>query len=145
MKTQKFMDVPSRICLVGIFLLFTGALFAQQQLEGQVVDEEGMGLIGANVLIKGTSTGTQTDFEGNFTIQAQSGDVLVVSYIGYQTREVEVGAESDITITLQQNPSVLDELVVTGYSKQARTTMTTSISKLDSRILETSTRSNAAT
>jgi len=116
MKTQKFMDVPSRICLVGIFLLFTGALFAQQQIEGQVVDEEGMGLIGANVLIKGTSTGTQTDFEGNFTIQAQSGDVLVVSYIGYQTREVEVGAESAITITLQQNPSVLDELVVTGYS-----------------------------
>lgn len=145
MKTQKFMDVPSRICLVGILLLFTGALFAQQQIEGQVVDEEGMGLIGANVLIKGTSTGTQTDFEGNFTIQAQSGDVLVVSYIGYQTREVEVGAGSAITITLQQNPSVLDELVVTGYSKQARTTMTTSISKLDSRILETSTRSNAAT
>ncbi len=120
-------------------------LSAQETYTGEVVNENGQGLIAANIMIKGSGSGTQTDFEGYFTIEAKPGDILVVSYIGYQPREVELDATTHLTIELKDNPSVLDEVVVTGYSKQARTTMTTSISKLDSRILETSTRSNAAT
>lgn len=133
------------LSVLFLVMLVPVAQAQEAELSGTVVDESGMPLIGANVLIKGASQGTQTDFDGQFTITAGPDDVLVVSYIGYQTKEVPVGAQTELTITLSENASVLDEVVVTGYSKQARTTMTTSVSKLDTRILETSTRSNAAT
>src|SRR5690606_40530320 len=83
-------------------------LSAQETYTGEVVNENGQGLIAANIMIKGSGSGTQTDFEGYFTIEAKPGDILVVSYIGYQPREVELDATTHLTIELKDNPSVLD-------------------------------------
>ncbi|WP_193362585.1 SusC/RagA family TonB-linked outer membrane protein [Galbibacter marinus] len=126
--------------------LVTSSAFAQSnQISGTVLDELGTPLPGATVLIKGTSTGTQTDFDGNFTIQASSADVLVISYVSYKAQEVVVGSQTSIQVSLELDTAMLDEVVVTGYGKQSRAKLTTSVSKLDTRVMETSTRSNAAT
>jgi TonB-dependent SusC/RagA subfamily outer membrane receptor len=126
--------------------LVTSSAFAQsKQVSGTVLDELGTPLPGATVLIKGTTTGTQTDFDGNFSIQASAEDVLVISYVSYKAQEVVVGNQSTIQASLQLDTAMLDEVVVTGYGKQSRAKLTTSVSKLDTRVMETSTRSNAAT
>ena len=102
-------------------------------------------LFGASVLIKGTVNGTTTDFDGNYTIKANTGDILVFSFVGYATSEVTVATATVINVSLTEDAALLDEIVITGYGKQTRATLTTSVSKLDTQILETSTRSNAAT
>ncbi|PIB38261.1 SusC/RagA family TonB-linked outer membrane protein [Maribacter sp. 4G9] len=133
--------------LIAFVLLFFGTnAFAQEQsITGIVTDTEGVPLPGASVVVQGTTTGTQTDFDGNYTIDANVGDVLVFSYLGFDTQEVPVSNEAAINITLAQNTAMLDEVVVTGYGSQSRAKLTTSVSKLDTEILEASTRSNAAT
>jgi TonB-linked SusC/RagA family outer membrane protein len=127
-----------------LFLSFNG-IAQQKTITGIVTDNNNSPLPGASVIIKGTTTGTETDFDGNYTINVNFGDVLVFSYIGYHSIEVVVASESVINIILNEDVSVLQEVVVTGYGTQTRETLTTSIAKLDTRILETSTRSNAAT
>ena len=99
-------------------------------------------LPGATVQIKGTSTGTTTDFDSNYTIQANSGDILVFSFVSFANQEATVGADNIINIVLAEDANILNEVIVTGYGKQTRAILTMSISKLDTRILETSTRSN---
>ncbi|MBD0831595.1 SusC/RagA family TonB-linked outer membrane protein [Aestuariibaculum sediminum] len=130
-------------------LLFSFPMFTYGQgkaITGQVVSEgDNLPLPGATVIVKGTQRGTTTDFDGNYTIQANSGEVLVVTYVGYAASEVSVGAESTINIMLKADVAMLNEVVITGYGQQTRATLTTSVSKLDTEILENSTRSNAAT
>ncbi len=126
--------------------LFMGGLYAQQKtVSGTISDDTGQPLPGANVLVQGTTTGTQSDFDGNYTIQASDDDILVFSYIGFTTKNIPVGNQTTINVTLSEDAALLDEVVVTGYGSQTRATLTTSVSKLDTKILETSTRSNAAT
>ena len=77
--------------LAGIFLSMQA--FAQGiTVKGVVKDNTGMGVIGANILVKGTTNGTITDFDGNFTLEAKKGDVIVISFIGYKTQEVPAAA-----------------------------------------------------
>src|SRR5690606_18153838 len=129
-----------------VFSLITTSAFAQSnEISGTVLDELGTPLPGATILIKGTTTGRQTDFDGNFTIQASPEDVLVISYVSYKAQEIVVGNQTSIQASLQLDTAMLDEVVVTGYGKQSRAKLTTSVSKLDTRVMETSTRSNAAT
>ena len=124
-------------------LLSTGQEIA---IQGTVVTyEDEVPLIGATIVIKGTTTGTTSDFDGKYIISANTGDVLVFSYVGYQTIEITVGQQSQVDVYLKQDASVLDEIVLTGYGSQTRSKLTTSVSKLDTKIFETSTRSNAAT
>ena len=110
-----------------------------------IAANENLPLPGVSVVIKGTSIGVQTDFDGNFSIDANGEDVLVFSYIGFASQEIAVGNQEVINVYLNEEASLLDEVVVTGYGKQTRSTLTTSVAKLDTRILETSTRSNVAT
>lgn len=133
--------------ILNLFLLLGSAsLFAQQMdIIGTITDGSGQPLPGANVLVKGTTTGTQSDFDGNYAIRAQTGDVLIFSYLGFTPQNVIVGTESTINVTLSEDAALLDEVVVTGYGSQTRATLTTSVSKLDTQVLESSTRSNAAT
>ena len=133
--------------LFALVLFFSSqnAAAQEQVITGTITDVEQVPLPGASIVISGTTTGTQTDFDGNFTIDANVGDVLVFSYLGFDSQEMAVSNESVINVTLVQNTAMLDEVVVTGYGSQARGTLTTSVSKLDTEILETSTRSNAAT
>ncbi|MGA9590685.1 MAG: carboxypeptidase-like regulatory domain-containing protein, partial [Salegentibacter sp.] len=89
--------------------------FAQQRpITGTVTDEDGLPLPGVNVLIKGTSTGVQTDFDGNYSITAQPGDVLVFSFVGLETAEYTVANNDTIDVVLKQSSAQLQEVVVTA-------------------------------
>ncbi|WP_417358992.1 SusC/RagA family TonB-linked outer membrane protein [Galbibacter sp.] len=103
----------------GFLTLFLALIvqftFAQDKtVTGVVTDQDGLPLPGANVVVKGTSNGTQTDFDGNYSIQASTGDVLVYSFVGQTTEERTVGAASSISVTLGIDAQALGEVVVTG-------------------------------
>lgn len=107
----------------------------QSTITGTISD--GMGpLPGASVLVKGTTNGTQTDFDGNFTIEAPSNATLVISYIGYRTMEVAVDNQTTINVTLQEDASKLDEVIVTGYGSQAKKDLTGAVSVVDTDELQ---------
>ena len=113
--------------LTLVLALVVQLTFAQQKtITGTVTDDTGLPLPGANVLIKGTNSGTQSDFDGNYTISADVGQTILFSYIGFENQEVKVGAQNKIDITL--NPgSVLEEVVVTGYSTRNQTVQTSAV------------------
>ena len=94
------------------FLCF--GLSQAQEVSGTVSDASGP-LPGASVLEKGTTNGTQTDFDGNYTLTAQDGAVLIVSYIGYKTQEVAINGRSSINFTLEEDAEALEEVVIIGY------------------------------
>ncbi|MDY8137741.1 TonB-dependent receptor [Aquimarina sp. 2201CG5-10] len=100
----------------------------QREIKGNVKDSNGSPLPGANVLVKGTSTGAQTDFEGNFTISL-SGDasILVISYIGFETTEVDVTGKDFISVTLKDASAQLDDVVIVGSRNPSRTATQTAV------------------
>ena len=99
--------------ITTLFLFSSLVLFGQGGISGIVLDENGGPLPGANVVIENTSTGVSTDFDGNFTINANSGEVLVISYIGYTSEYITVGNQDSITVSLQLD-NELEEVVVTA-------------------------------
>jgi len=103
----------------------------QQTITGTVTDDTGAPLPGANVLVRGTTTGTQTDFDGNYTITANEGDVIQFSYIGYASQSVTVGTSTTINVSMQEDASQLAEVVVTGYTSQTRGDITGSVASVD--------------
>ncbi len=137
-----------RTCLLFLFCFGLGfAVTAQErELSGVINDNNGVPLPGVNVVIEGTDTGTQTDFDGNFSITVQNGDVLKFNFIGFKEEKITVDENlQNVELTLEEDIGTLDEVVVTGYGRQTRNTLTTAISKMDTEVLQTSTRSNAAT
>ena len=133
-----------------IFILFfslPSLSYAQSKtITGTVVGTiDNQPLPGASIVVKGMTVGATTDFDGKYTIKAKAGDVLVFSYIGFKAKEVTVSGKTVIDVSLSDDTAMLDEIVITGYGKQTRAKLTTSVSKLDTKVLETSTRSNAAT
>ncbi|PLB19831.1 SusC/RagA family TonB-linked outer membrane protein [Mariniflexile rhizosphaerae] len=102
------------------------------QISGTVVDGSGFPLPGANILEQGTKNGAQSDFDGNFSLKVSSKNaVLVVSYLGYLTREVALEGKTKIDIVLRENASALDEVVVVGYGTQRKSDLTGSVSVVD--------------
>lgn len=118
-------------------LLFVIPLLAQAQQEqkakGVVLDTQGLEIIGASVIIKGTSTGTITDVDGRFQLNAPNGATLVVTYVGYQTQEVLVDGGKDLLVKLKENDKLLDEVVVIGYGTQRKGDLTGAISSVSSK------------
>ena len=112
------------VLLMGIFFVTVQALAQTQQkvVSGKVTDEDALSLPGVSVKIKGTTTGTQTDAEGAYSIRANQGQVLVFSFLGTLTQEKTVGAANVINVTLRADARSLDEVVVTalGASVQKR-------------------------
>jgi TonB-linked SusC/RagA family outer membrane protein len=108
MKTKIFKICTSFL----LFFALTMSAYAQQ-ISGTVSDENGVPLPGATVVVDGTSTGVSTDFDGNYSIDASQGDVLVFSYVGYQSQSVSVGTSSTVDVSLEPD-SLLDEVVVTA-------------------------------
>lgn len=99
-----------------------------KKVTGVVVDASGEPVIGANVVVKGTTNGTITDFDGNYTIEGVSAsDVLVFSYIGYLSQEITVGNQAAINVTLSEDSQALDEVVVVGYGVMRKSDVTGSI------------------
>lgn len=105
-------------------------------VSGTVVDAAGEPIIGASVIVKGTSNGVATDFDGNFTLNNVQGNTLTVSYIGYLTQEVKIDGHSTLSIVLQENSEVLDEVVVVGYGTQKKATMTGAVTAVGAKALE---------
>lgn len=114
--------------------------------QGAVRDARtGETLPGVNITIKGTTRGTVTDVEGRFTIQAQKGDVLVVSLISMSTQEVSVGDQASLDIRMSESAKSLDEVVVVGYGQQSRRTLTGSVATVDPTVFKSAPRTNVAT
>ena len=103
---------------------------ATNRVTGRVLDENGGGLPGTTVVIKGSSTGTVTDLDGSYTIQAAPGDVLVFSFVGYLTDEIQVGNQSQINVNLMPDMKSLKEVVVVGYGSMERQNVTGAISSI---------------
>ncbi|WP_228850768.1 SusC/RagA family TonB-linked outer membrane protein [Aegicerativicinus sediminis] len=118
---------------IMMFLFAGNVAFSQQQLiTGTVTSQtDGLPLPGVNVLVKGTNRGAATDFEGNYSIEAASNEILVFSYLGYQEQEISVGNQSVINVQLLESLSSLDEVVVTGYGTQRKSDLTGAVSVVD--------------
>lgn len=124
-------------------LLITGLLQAQTKtLRGRILTEDNQPLQGVNITIKGKTTGVQTAADGSFVIDAAPNDVLVVSYLGYESRELTPGTSSAIELSLKIADKKMDEVVVVGYGTQSRRNVTSSIAKVDKEVLANTPRSN---
>lgn len=122
-----------QILTLAFIAMFQVAL-AQQTVTGTVTDPDGLPLPGANVVVKGTSTATSADFDGNYTINASNGDVLVVSYVGYNKVEVTVnGVTLNISLT---SSNELDNVVVVGYKASSKVKSTAAISSINASTIE---------
>lgn len=113
-----------------------GASAQEVNISGVVIDNEGLTMPGVTVSVKGTSTGTITDMDGKYSLNSQKGAVLVFSFIGYITKEVKVGDEYTINITLAPSTIGLDEVVVVGYGTQSKRTITSAVTKVSGDVLK---------
>ena len=102
------------------------------KITGTVVDAAGIPIIGANVMVKGTTNGAVTDINGKFSLNVEKGDLLEVSYIGYLSSEIKIGNEQSLAVTLKEDTKTLDEVVVVGYGTQKRGNLTGSIATVKS-------------
>lgn len=102
------------------------------KITGTVVDAAGIPIIGANVMVKGTTNGAVTDINGKFSLNVEKGDLLEVSYIGYLSYEQKIGNEQALAITLKEDTKTLDEVVVVGYGTQKKGNLTGSIATVKS-------------
>lgn len=126
------MKKTMKISFMFLLCLFALPGFAQERIiTGNVTDEEGVPLPGVAVLIKSTSTGTATDFDGNFSLKIPENDTtLVFSFLGYTKQEVTVGESPEITVSLTPDLTSLNEVVVVGFGKQKKVNLTGSVSEI---------------
>ncbi|WP_375324133.1 SusC/RagA family TonB-linked outer membrane protein [Flagellimonas sp. GZD32] len=103
----------------------------QITITGTVVDAMGTPLPGTNVIVKGTTNGTQADFDGNYSITAASDATLIFSYVGFKTVEIPVNGNATVDVTMEEDAAALDEVVVTGYGTQTRGELTGSVGTVD--------------
>ena len=124
-----------RALLVCAALMLALGISAQTlTVTGHIVDEAGEDLIGASVAVKGTSNGSVTDFDGRFTIEnAPSNGTLVISYIGFETQEVAINGQNHFEITLAEERSQLNEVVVVGYGSLAKKEISSSVVQIDKK------------
>ena len=117
-----------KLSLLTLFMAFVVQFsFAQEKtITGTISDETGMPLPGVNVVIKGTTSGTQTDFDGNYSISAQVGNVLVFSYVGYQTQERTVGSANTMSFKMVSGEQ-LEEVVIVAYGTQTKESVVSSV------------------
>lgn len=115
-----------------------GAIVEQNiKIKGTILDQSGMPLPGANIIEKGKSKGVQSDFDGNFALEVSSKNaVLVATYIGYVTQEVQLKGQTNISITLKEDGAQLEEVVVVGYGTQKKVNLTGAVSTVSAETLE---------
>src|SRR5680860_438040 len=127
-----------------IWTLLSGSIFYAQTVTGVVSDANGV-LPGANVVIKGTTLGTATDFDGNYTLQnVDAKAVLVFSMVGFTTKEINVNGKSVINVELSEDSQSLDEVVLVGYSSRKKSTLTGAVSIVDMADMEKTRVTNVA-
>lgn len=123
-----------KLCLTVLFFSlfgFSQNSYAQNiEIKGAVKDGDGLPLPGVSVLVRGTTNGTQTDFDGNYTISVAKGDVLVFSYIGMKSQLITVADKTNIDVVLQSDAQALNEVVVVGFGTQRRADLTGSVGSI---------------
>ena len=124
--------------------LFSSASAQNRAIRGTVVDQNGVPVIGASVIVDGTTIGTVTDMDGNFSLSVPAGATLSVSSIGYTTVSVPVGNQSVFNITIQEDNEILEETVVIGYGVQRKSDLTGSVASVRSQDLAFRSTSDAA-
>ena len=146
MKTRQKSRDASGILLVCLMwmLSLSSSLHAQTwNINGNVTDEQGEPIIGANVVIQGTGTGTITDVEGNFKLASVTkGAVMEISFIGYISKTLQVKDASSLKIVLKEDNQALDEVVVVGYGVQRKSDLTGSVASVNSDVLESRPQAN---
>lgn len=113
------------------------ALAQEKAVSGKVVDQNNLPLPGATILIKGTTAGTTTDFEGNYTVTVSQGATLVFSFVGYVTKEITVSSGNTISVTLLEDTTALEEVVVVAYGSQTRESIVGAVNVVSSGVIET--------
>ena len=126
------MNFKTKLALIALLFINGLQMMAQDgtTLTGIVVDVEKVPVPGVNVIIVGTTTGTATDFDGNYTIQVNNGDVLQFSYIGFITQNIPFEGQSSLNVTLQEDAALLDEVVVVGYGTRKKSHLTGAVAKV---------------
>lgn len=135
-QTNLFKGIGSEQCFtvskwlfLVVFLLMSFTTFAQIGIQGTVSDPDGIPIAGASVIVKNSSNGVVTDFDGKFQLDvASTNAVLTVSYIGFETYEIAVGTQTSFNVVLKENLQELDEVVVIGYGTQKRADVTSAVS-----------------
>ncbi|WP_137403626.1 SusC/RagA family TonB-linked outer membrane protein [Echinicola rosea] len=129
--------------LLGVLMILSAFFWSMAEsmaqnptITGTVIDENGETLPGVNILLKGSSTGTITDIEGNYTIDAPAEGTLVFSFIGYQSQEISISGRSKIDITLSSDLENLDEVVVIGYGTRSKGELTGAVATVDKDFLD---------
>lgn len=107
-----------------------------RRITGRVTDAQGEPIIGVNILVKGASTGIVTDINGQFALEAAAGSVLQVSFIGYVSQEIKLEQQSSLSIVLQEDTQMLDEVVVVGYGSQKRVNLTGAVEQVTSDVFK---------
>jgi len=120
-----------KVMFLLLFLVNSPSLFAQDyEVSGTVLDKNGMPLPGVSIIVKGTSTGTISDFDGNFSLKASSTSTLVFSYIGFNTVEKKA-SNQNLKIVLEEDAQMLDDVVIVGYGTQKKETVTGAINTVE--------------
>ncbi len=129
--------MKTKLSFLLVLMLLVQVSWAQaQNVKGKVVDASNEPIVGATVVVKGTTNGTATDVDGNFTVNAASDATLVVSFIGYLTEEVAVNGRSSINVTLAEDLKQLGEVVVIGYGAQRKEAVTGSVEHVSDDIIK---------
>lgn len=129
------------VCLIGMLLPM--CIFAQQiTVQGVVKDQTGETVIGASVMEKGTTNGTITGIDGDFSLNMSSNGTLVVSFVGYKTQEVQVKGQKQLQVVLSEDAEMLDEVVVIGYGTMKKSDLTGAVSSIGNKDIKDSPVSN---
>ncbi|MDQ3277470.1 MAG: TonB-dependent receptor plug domain-containing protein, partial [Bacteroidota bacterium] len=132
-----------RWVMVSLVFLFAATANAQKTVSGIITNATNQPIIGASVVVKGTNTGTTTDAQGRYTIPVPNDQsVLVISFVGFGTQEVAVAGKNNINVNLNENGATMNEVVVTGYSSQAKKDITGSVSVVNVKELTANPGSN---
>lgn len=131
------MYMKTKIILLLLFLVSVSGFAQNKSVTGVVTSsEDNMPIPGVNVIVQGTSRGASTDFDGNFSIQTSVGEVLEFSYVGFKTKTITVGNQSNVNIVLEIDVESLDEIVLVGYGTQKKADLTGSIVTVKSEDIE---------
>ncbi|RKN00838.1 TonB-dependent receptor [Aquimarina sp. BL5] len=135
---KKLIKLIRKCFLLLLFTAFVGITQtnAQQIIKGQVIGEDDVGIPGVNVLVEGTNTGEITDFDGNFTITASTGNTLIVSFLGFITQKIVISNQTNFTIKLLTDVESLDDVIVIGYGSVKKSDLTGSVSQVTARSFE---------
>lgn len=132
------------LTLVLMWCLPLGVMAQDYQLKGVVVDAKGVTIPGVNILIKGTTIGVSSDIEGKFSINAQKGNILIFSFIGYKTVELPVTGQNNINVKMDEDSEALEEVVVVGYGSMKKSDLTGAIASVDAEKLASKSTINPA-